>query len=81
LAEVFYSLLFVGAGVVGLYFSIRSLLNPAFAKTYAETGPKAWLGSRASGAENLSMMNGKVFLPLGGAISLGLVLLGIQIWF
>jgi hypothetical protein len=80
LSETIISMIFIGAGLVGLYFSARSILNPEFARIYAETGPKAWLGRRAFGAENLSSLNRRLFLPLGVVISSGLILIGIYLW-
>jgi hypothetical protein len=80
LPEITYSLLFIGAGLVGLYFSTGSLLDPEFAKKYAETGPKAWLGRKAFGAENRPNLNRRILLPLGVVISFGLILIGILIW-
>ena len=74
------ALLFIGTGLVGLYFSARSLLDIEFAERYAETGPKAWLGRKAFGTENLSTINRRVFLPLGVVISSGLILIGVHIW-
>ena len=80
MVEMFYSLLLIGTGVVGLYFSVMSLLNPAFAEKYAERGPKAWLGRKIFGTDNLSTINRRIFLPLGVAISFGLILIGVLIW-
>jgi len=80
LPEMVYSVLLIATGIVGLYFSTMSLLNPESAKRYAETGPKAWLGRKAFDAENISKLNRRVFLPLGVVISSGLIVIGIHIW-
>lgn len=48
MTEIIYSLFLIGIGILSLFFSIKSLMNPAFAKKYIETGPKAWLGIKDS---------------------------------
>jgi len=75
--EIVYSLLLIGIGILGLYFSLMSLINPAFAEKYFERSPKAWLGRKILGAERASIINRKVTLPLGIAFGLGLILAGV----
>lgn len=76
MAEIIYSLLLVGTGLVGLFFSIWALVNPAFARKHVETSPKVWLWRRHFGVEKALTMTREIFLPLGVIISLGLIILG-----
>ena len=34
MTEIIYSLFLIGIGILSLFFSIKSLMNPAFAKKY-----------------------------------------------
>jgi len=77
MAEGIYSLLLVGTGIVGLFFSIMALVNPAFARKHVETSPKVWLWRKYFGVEKALVWTRKIFLPLGIVISLGLIILGI----
>jgi hypothetical protein len=77
MAEEIYSVLFMGTGIVGLYFSVKALVDPAFARKYVETSPKVWLWRKYFGAEKALIMTRKIFLPLGIVISLGFIILGI----
>lgn len=77
MVEEIYSLLLVGTGIVGLFFSIQALVDPAFARRHVETSPKVWLWRKHFGTERALIMTRKMFLPLGIAISLGLIILGI----
>ena len=65
---------------MGLYFSARAIIDPDFARRYAEPGPKAWLGRKVFGDDNLSSLNHRIFLPLGVVVSSGLIIIGIHIW-
>lgn len=77
MVEEIYSLLLVGTGIVGLFFSIKALVDPAFARRHVETSPKVWLWRKHFGTERALIMTRKIFLPLGIAISLGFIILGI----
>ncbi len=77
MAEEIYSLLLVGTGIVGLFFSILALVNPTFALKHVETSPKTWLLRKQYGTEKALDITRKIFLPLGVIISLGLIILGI----
>ena len=77
MVEEIYSLLLVGTGIVGLFFSIKALVDPAFARKHVETSPKVWLWRRHFGVEKALTITKKIFLPLGIVISLGLMVLGI----
>lgn len=77
MAEEIYSLLLVGTGIVGIFFSIKALVDPAFARKHVETSPKVWLWRKYFGTEKALIMTKKIFLPLGIIISLGLIILGI----
>jgi hypothetical protein len=77
MVEGIYSVLLIGTGIVGLYFSTKALVNPTFARKYVETSPKVWLWRRHFGIEKTLNMTRKIFLPLGILISLGLIALGI----
>ena len=76
MAEVIYALLFVGVGILGLVLSIKSL-DPAFAKKYVYTNPKAWLLRKLFGVEKASIIIRKISIPLGIVISLVFIILGI----
>ncbi len=80
MVEEIYSLLLVGTGIVGLFFSIQALVDPAFARRHVETSPKVWLWRKHFGTERALIMTRKMFLPLGIAISLGLIILGITLF-
>jgi hypothetical protein len=80
MAEEIYSLLLVGTGIVGLFFSTKALVDPAFARKHVETSPKVWLWRKHFGVERTLIMTRKIFLPLGIIISLGLIALGI-LWY
>ena len=77
MAEIIYSLLLLGIGILGLFFSVKSLINPAFAKKYIDTSPKAWLLRKLFGVEKAPIITRKIFIPLGIIFSLGLIILGI----
>ena len=77
MAEEIYSLLLVAAGIIGLYFSIKALVDPAFARKHVETSPKVWLWRKLYGTEKALVMTKKIFLPLGIVISLCLLIIGI----
>lgn len=77
MAEEIYSLLIVGTGIVGLFFSIKAHIDPAFARNYVETSPKVWLWRKHFGTEKALAMTKRIFLPLGIVISLGLIIFGI----
>ena len=77
MAEEIYSSLLVGAGIVGLFFSVKALRNPTFARMHVETSPKVWLWRKYFGVEKALIMTKKIFLPLGIVISLGLIVVGI----
>lgn len=79
MAEEIYSLLLVGAGIIGLFFSIKALVDPAFARKHVETSPKVWLWRKYFGTEKALIMTRKIFLPLGIVISLVLIILGILV--
>ena len=76
MAEEIYSLLLVAAGIIGLYFSIKALVDPAFARKHVETSPKVWLWRKYYGTEKALIMTRKI-LPLGILISLCLIIFGI----
>jgi len=69
----------VGTGIVGLFFSIMALVDPAFARKHVETSPKVWLWRKYFGTEKALVVTRKIFLPLGVVISLGLIILGISV--
>lgn len=77
MVEEIYSLLLVGTGIVGLFFSIMALVDPAFARKHVETSPKVWLWRKYFGTEKALIMTRKIFLPLGIVISSGLIILGV----
>jgi hypothetical protein len=77
MVETIYSLLLVGAGIVGLFFCIWALVDPAFARRHVETSPKAWLWRKYFGIEKALTMTKEIFLPLGIIISVGLIISGI----
>jgi len=80
MTEIIYSLFLIGIGILSLFFSIKSLMNPAFAKKYIETGPKAWLGRKIFGTEKVSIINRKIFLPLGIILGLGFIFVGVLLF-
>jgi hypothetical protein len=77
MTEVIYSLLLVGTGIVGLFFSTKALVDPAFARTHVETSPKVWLWRKYLGTERALVLTKKIFLPLGIVISLVLIIIGL----
>ncbi|MGD2248329.1 MAG: hypothetical protein PVF58_07960 [Candidatus Methanofastidiosia archaeon] len=79
MVEEIYSVLLVGTGIVGLFFCIKALLDPAFARKHVETSPKVWLWRKYFGTEKALIMTQKIFLPLGIVISVGLIIFGIVV--
>ena len=80
MAEIIYALFLIGIGILSLFFSIKSLMNPAFAKKYVETSPKAWLWKKIFGTEKTSIINQKIFLPLGIILGLGFIIVGVLLF-
>jgi hypothetical protein len=72
------ALFFIGLGILSLYLSIRSLLDPAFSRKYVETNPKAWLGRKLFGGK-ASSLNRRLFLPLGIILGICFILVGAMI--
>jgi hypothetical protein len=77
MSEMIYSLFLIGLGILSLFLSIKSLLDPAFAKKYFETSPKAWVGRKIFGAEKASIINRKIIFPLGIIFGFGFIFAGI----
>ena len=69
----------MGTGIVGLFFSIIALVNPAFARRHVETSPKVWPWRKYFGTEKALIVTRKILLPLDVVISLGLIILGISV--
>ena len=80
MTEIILSLFLIGIGVLSLVLSIKSLMDPTFAKKYFETSPKAWLGRKIFGAEKASIINRKIFLPLGIILGLGFIFVGVLLF-
>ena len=80
MTEIILSLFLIGIGVLSLVLSIKSLMDPAFAKKYFETSPKAWLGRKIFGAEKASIINRKIFFPLGIIFGFGFIFVGILLF-
>lgn len=72
-----YSVILVGTGIVGLFFCIKALLDPKFARKHVETSPKVWLWRKYFGTEKALILTRKIFLPLGIVISVVLIISGI----
>jgi hypothetical protein len=81
MVEGIYSILLVGTGIVGLYFSAKALVDPAFARKHVKTSPKVWLWRRHFGIEKTLDITRRIFLPLGIVISLGLITVGVILAF
>lgn len=67
----------IAVGIVGLYFSGRFLIDPEYAKKYVLENPKAYLWKKISGADKTMTMTKYVFAPIGIALSLLLIALGL----
>ena len=81
MTKIIYSLFLIGLGILSLILSIKCLIDPAFAKKYFETSPKAWLGKKIFGTEKASIINKKIIFPLGIILGLGFILAGILLFF
>ena len=60
-------------GIFYLYKIIRSYKNPEYLKKYIETSPKARIWRKQFGVEKAIVITRKYFLPLGLAVSIGLI--------
>ena len=75
MTAIIYSLFLIGIGIISLFFSIKSLIDPAFAKKYVDTNPKAWLWRKLFGEP--SAITKKFFLILAIIIGFGFIFVGI----
>jgi len=80
MVHIIYSVLLVGAGIIGLIFCIFALINPTFAKRHTETSPKIWLWRKYFGVERALYLTRTIFVPLGIIISIGLIISGVGLY-
>lgn len=61
------------AGAFNVGLAGRALVNPAFARSYAESSPKAALWRKWFGVERTARLVRAVFAPIGMALGLCLI--------
>lgn len=71
------SIVLVGAGILDLYFTIRFIADPDFSRRYVVESPKAWLWRKIFGAETTTKLVRYFFAPIGIALGILLIYLGI----
>lgn len=71
------SLLTIVIGIIAVYLSYKCIKDPKFAKKYVETNPKAFIWRKLFGVEKSVKMTRTVFAPLGVAIGILLIVIGI----
>ncbi len=72
-----YGILLLGVGVLDLYLSVRFIRDKQFAENYVKKSPKAWLWRKLLGEERALKLTRKVFAPIGVAVGVILVLMGL----
>lgn len=80
MAEIFCSLFLIGLGILSMFLSAKSLMNPEFARRYFENSPKAWLGRKIFGDKKASDINRKIIFPLGIIFGFGFIFAGILLF-
>ncbi len=66
-------------GFVDLYYSLRFLRDPIFAKKYIHSSPKAYLWRSLFGEEKAFKIASYIFAPMGILFGIGLILLGVYL--
>ena len=72
-----YSLLLIAIGLISIYYSVRFLTNPKFAKNYIEKNPKALIWRKIFGIQRAIKISKIIFIPTGILIAIYLIILGI----
>lgn len=70
-------ILLIAAGAIGLYLSGRLLVDAEYAKKYVAESPKAYLLRKAFGIDRALQLTKYFFAPLGIALSLTVIALGL----
>lgn len=70
-------LLLLLIGAVDLYYARKFLKDPQFARNYIQKSPKAYIWRKFFGEEKAIRLTKTVFAPIGIALGIILVLLGI----
>jgi hypothetical protein len=76
LEPLILSLLLVGAGIYFGLRNVRLLRNEAALREYMQSSPKATVWVRKYGLDGATKMARETFIPLGLAISAGMVAFG-----
>lgn len=63
----------VVAGALNVGLAGRALVDPAFARSYAESSPKAALWRKWFGVDKAAKLVRTVFAPIGLTLGLGLI--------
>lgn len=74
---LFAGIIISAIGFLNLFFSIKFLRNPNYARNYITKSPKAFLWRKIFGEERAYKITKNVFLPLGITIGVLMILVGI----
>lgn len=72
-----YSIIYLAAGSIFLIRNIIYFQDEEKLRSFLEKSPKARLWLKKLGMDKTIQLSQKIFLPLGGAISLGFIVAGI----
>ncbi|MGV8151773.1 MAG: hypothetical protein ACP5OG_01710 [Candidatus Nanoarchaeia archaeon] len=79
--NILISLIIILIGTLNLFFSLRFLNNPNYARGYIKNSPKAYLLRKLFGEEKSYYLTRKIFAPIGIVFGILLILLGLFLAF
>ena len=80
MADVVYSILLIAVGGLNLFYAVKFLINPQFAKNCIELSPKAWILRKIFGIEKATKITKSIFVSLGIILGIVFIVLGIVLF-